>query len=149
MKFSVAGDSHGQAMYGLIEGLPAGLPVSIDEIDKNLQRRQRGYGRGKRMGLEHDRAIIKSGLWNDLTTGAPILIEIANLAPRSEKETRSIPRPGHADYAAWTKYRLSDLTIYAERSSARWTAALVSIGSTKVTLWVESSLSAPTVFHQG
>ncbi|HNS67777.1 MAG TPA: chorismate synthase [Mesotoga infera] len=129
MKFSVAGDSHGQAMYGLIEGLPAGFPVSIDEIDKNLQRRQRGYGRGKRMGLEHDRAIIKSGLWNDLTTGAPILIEIANLAPRSEKETRSIPRPGHADYAAWTKYRLSDLTIYAERSSARWTAALVSIGS--------------------
>jgi chorismate synthase (EC 4.2.3.5) len=53
MKFSVAGDSHGQAMYGLIEGLPAGFPVSIDEIDKNLQRRQRGYGRGKRMGARN------------------------------------------------------------------------------------------------
>ncbi len=129
MRFSVGGDSHGPAMYGLVEGLPAGFPVSIDEIDKNLQRRQRGYGRGKRMGLEHDRAIVKSGLWKGLTTGAPVLIEIANLAPRSEMEMRSLPRPGHADYAAWTKYRLDDLTVYAERSSARWTAALVSIGS--------------------
>ena len=129
MRFSVGGDSHGPAMYGLVEGLPAGFPVSIDEIDKNLQRRQHGYGRGKRMELEHDMAIVKSGLWKGLTTGAPVLIEIANLAPRSEKETRSLPRPGHVDYAAWTKYRLDDLTVYAERSSARWTAALVSIGS--------------------
>jgi len=129
MKFTVAGDSHGSGVFGLIEELPSGVSLSIEEIDRQLQRRQKSYGRGERMKGERDRAIVRSGLWKDLTTGAPLLIEIENKVSSAEKRVRSIPRPGHSDYAAWTRYKLNDLAVYAERSSARWTAALTAIGS--------------------
>jgi len=129
MKFTVVGDSHGSGVFGLIEELPSGFSLSIEEIDRQLKRRQKSYGRGERMKGEQDKAIVKSGMWKKVTSGAPLLIEIENKVSSAEKSMRSIPRPGHSDYAAWTRYKLNDLAVYAERSSARWTAALTAIGS--------------------
>jgi chorismate synthase len=129
VKFTVVGDSHGSGVFGLIEELPSGVSLSIERINQQLLRRQKGYGRGKRMELEQDKALVRSGLWRGVTTGAPLLIEIPNKVSSAEKSVRSIPRPGHSDYAAWTRYKLNDLAVYAERSSARWTAAATAVGS--------------------
>ncbi len=129
MKFTIAGDSHGSAIFGILEGIPAGFSLSTDFVDRQLARRQSGYGRGKRMQIEQDRARVVAGLWNGQTTGAPLVVEIANRASNAERQERSVPRPGHVDFAAWTRYGLQDLTAYAERSSARYTASLTSIGA--------------------
>ncbi|MDN5338830.1 MAG: chorismate synthase [Thermotogaceae bacterium] len=124
-----AGDSHGEALFGIVSGFPAGFEVDIDRINSDLLRRQGGYGRGKRMQLEHDKVEILSGLWNGTTTGAPLTFVVKNRAKDLSKEPRYIPRPGHADYSAWKKFDLQDLNIYVERSSARSSAMTVAIGS--------------------
>ena len=105
------------------------VSLSIEKIDRQLQRRQKGYGRDRGMKGEEDRAIVKSVFGRILRLVPLFLIEIENKVSSAEKSVRSIPRPGHSDYAAWTRYKLNDLAIYAERSSARWTAALTAIGS--------------------
>ncbi|RKX54316.1 MAG: chorismate synthase [Thermotoga sp.] len=130
MKVIIAGDSHGEFMVGIMEGMPAGIKVDIRKVDAMLSRRQGGFGRGMRMNIEDDHAEAVAGIWKGFTTGAPIAMRIKNRGRQNPVENiRSIPRPGHADYAAWSRYKLPDLNIYAERSSARWTAAFTALGA--------------------
>lgn len=129
MEIKIAGDSHGPAMVGLIEEIPAGLKINTNKINEDLRRRQSGYGRGNRMKLEKDEVKIVAGLWNGITTGAPLVLIINNKAKNPVKEPRTVPRPGHGDYSCWSKYRLDDLNIYTERNSARWTSVLTAVGN--------------------
>ncbi|NUU98010.1 chorismate synthase [Marinitoga sp. 1138] len=129
MDFVISGDSHGPVMIGTLTGFPAGLKINIEKINEDLKRRQEGYGRGKRMKIENDKVEIVSGIWKSITTGAPISVLIENKGKNTEKEVRSIPRPGHGDYSAYMKYKLPDLNIYPERNSARWTVVLTALGN--------------------
>ncbi len=133
LRFLTAGESHGPALSVIVEGLPAGLPVSIDEINNDLRRRQTGYGSGARMKIEQDRAQITGGVVNDKTIGAPVGILVENLDYKNWKDKtvppQTIPRPGHADLAGATKYALDDLRMVGERASARETAMRVAAGS--------------------
>jgi len=129
MQVKIAGDSHGPQMIGLIEEIPAGLKIDIEKINTDLRRRQLGYGRGNRMKLEKDEVTIVSGLWEGITTGAPLVLIVNNKAKNPIKKERHVPRPGHGDYSCWYKYRLDDLNIYTERNSARWTSVLTATGS--------------------
>lgn len=139
LRFVTAGESHGRALIGLVESYPAGVPLSRDGIDRDLARRQRGYGRGPRMRLEHDRAIILTGVRRGRTLGSPITVMIENRDRRDDmtvdrpaKRTRpriSIPRPGHADLAGAIKYDTHDIGDILERASARETAIRVACGA--------------------
>ena len=129
MRLIISGDSHGSAMFGVLEGFPAGFRIDLDRISWDLKRRRSGYGRGRRMRMEADEFEIASGVWKGYTTGAPITVVVKNRAGNPIKEVRSVPRPGHVDYSGWRKYGLPDLNIYVERSSARWTVAFVAVGS--------------------
>lgn len=143
MRFTTAGESHGRALVAILEGLPAGLPVQIELIDRDLKRRQWGYGRGGRMKIEQDHAEILSGVRHGLTLGSPVAMVIDNkdwanwtdvmaLDPRdipAEKSRRvKRPRPGHADLAGGLKYATRDLRNILERASARETTARVACG---------------------
>ena len=144
MRYLTAGESHGPRLTAIIEGVPAGLPLSEEDINKELKRRQGGYGRGARMKIESDRVEITSGVRHGLTMGSPITLnvtnldhqkwlEIMNVAPVEEKKKnlRKItkPRPGHADLVGGMKYRFDDLRNSLERSSARETTMRVAIGA--------------------
>jgi chorismate synthase len=133
LRFLTAGESHGPGLMAIVEGLPAGLPVSAGLIDEDLQRRQQGYGRGVRMKIEDDRVEILAGVENGHTFGAPVALCIVNrgrVGDRGDAETpMTVPRPGHADLAGALKYRLADLRWVAERASARETAARVAVGA--------------------
>ena len=142
LRFLTAGESHGQALISIIEGLPSNLEVDIDFINSELRRRQGGYGRGGRMAIEQDKANILSGVRFGKTTGAPIAIEIKNkdwenwqnkMAPFGQKpedfKDFTRPRPGHADLAGGIKYNQKDLRNVLERASARETASRVAIGA--------------------
>jgi len=137
LHFVTAGESHGPCLTAILEGLPAGLAVNVDAINRDLARRQGGYGRGKRMAIEHDHAEILGGVIGGKTTGAPVALRIAN-RDWANWETRwaagdlpklTVPRPGHADYAGMVKYGLDDARPVLERASARETAARVAVGS--------------------
>lgn len=143
MRYLTAGESHGPRLTAIIEGVPAGLHLSEEDINKELKRRQGGYGRGARMKIESDRVEITSGVRHGLTIGSPITLnvtnldhqkwlEIMNVAPVDEKKKslRKItkPRPGHADLVGGIKYRFSDLRNSLERSSARETTMRVAVG---------------------
>ncbi|KAF2955071.1 chorismate synthase [Marinitoga sp. 38H-ov] len=129
MDYIISGDSHGKEMIGTLIGIPAGLEIDTEKINNDLKRRQNTYGRGKRMEIEADKVEIISGIWKGYTTGAPITLKITNNGKNTEKETRSIPRPGHGDFSAYMKYKLPDLNIYTERNSARWTVVLTALGA--------------------
>ena len=131
-RFTTAGESHGRALIAILEGLPAGLPVAAELIDRELRRRQLGYGRGGRMKIEKDHAEILSGVRHGLTLGSPLALLIENkdwsnwtdvmaAEPRDiepEKSRRlSRPRPGHADLAGGLKYDARDLRDILERAS--------------------------------
>jgi chorismate synthase len=158
LRFLTAGESHGEALVGIIEGLPAGVPLSSDEIVQDLARRRRGHGRGERMRSETDELRILSGFHRGVTTGAPFSFTIMNAVkavPQDSDEAARCPRPGHADLSGGMKYGLKDFRIVAERASARETAARVVVGSVarqllrlfsiEVVGWVESvgSISIP------
>ena len=149
-RFLTSGESHGQALNAIIEGLPAGLNIDIDFINTELRRRQGGYGRGGRMKIETDAVEIKSGVRFGVTTGAPVCLEIKNLDYQNMRIPMSVEpvdfsnkeilreiaaksfttaRPGHADYSGSIKYRHEDLRNILERSSARKTAIEVVVGS--------------------
>lgn len=141
LRFLTAGESHGQALISILEGLPSNLEVDLDFINNELKRRQGGYGRGGRMNIEQDRINILSGVRFGKTTGAPITIEIKNkdwenwqnkMAPFGKKpedfKDFTKPRPGHADLVGGIKYNQKDLRNILERSSARETASRVAIG---------------------
>ena len=130
LEVQIAGDSHGPAVYAIIEGFPFGFSPDIEAMNEDLKLRQIGYGRGARMKQEKDRVEIESGLWKGFTTNMPLVIRIKNKGTYPETaDERKIPRPGHADYAAFIKYSNQDMRIYAEGSSARRTAATVAAGS--------------------
>lgn len=133
LKFITSGESHGPAIVGIIEGIPAGVPISLDEINHELARRQQGYGAGPRMKKETDNAKILGGVMGGVTTGAPIALVIEN---RDHEKWRgkaikpmTVPRPGHADLTGAVKYGFSDLRMTLERASARETTARVAIGA--------------------
>jgi len=133
LRFLTAGESHGPALIGIVEGLPAGLRIDLDAIQRDLARRQIGVGRSARMRIENDRVEILSGLINGQTIGAPVALKIENLDYANWKDKtiprQTIPRPGHADYAGAIKYGLDDLRLVAERASARETAMRVACGA--------------------
>jgi len=139
--YRTAGESHGPALFAIMEGLPAGLELVPEDIDRDLARRQLGYGRGGRMKIETDRVTVKSGLRHGRTIGSPLTLEIPNLdfpnwsedrmavwEPGAPVEPITLPRPGHADLAGMIKYQGQDLRPILERASARETAARVAAG---------------------
>jgi chorismate synthase len=140
-RFLTAGESHGEALTAVIDGVPAGLPVTLADIDTDLARRQRGYGRGGRMKIERDQVRVVSGVRWGLTLGSPITLQIANRDWENWKATMSVappepgaeqkevtrPRPGHADLAGAMKYGHHDIRNVLERSSARETTARVAV----------------------
>jgi chorismate synthase len=132
LRFLTAGESHGPSLIGIVEGLPAGLKIDLQAIDRDLARRQIGVGRSARMRIESDRVEILSGVIKGQTIGAPVALEIANLDYANWKDkivpAQTIPRPGHADLAGAAKYGLDDLRLVGERASARETAMRVACG---------------------
>jgi chorismate synthase len=125
-----AGESHGQALLGILEGIPAGLKIKISRINQELKRRQSGYGRGRRMQIEKDRVEILCGLKNSISLGSPIGILIKNRDFNIEKLPQvTCARPGHADLAGLLKYGFSDIRSVLERASARQTTMRVAIGA--------------------
>ena len=133
LRFLTAGESHGPCLIAIIEGMPAGLPLTEEDVNRDLRRRQGGYGRGKRMQIESDHASILSGIAKGITTGAPIALHIANRDWANWKDREippwTTPRPGHADLAGGMKYGLKDLRLVLERASARETACRVAVGA--------------------
>ena len=141
IKFLTAGESHGKALIGIIQGIPSGLEISSDDINAELSRRQKGYGRGNRMKIETDKAIILSGVRHGKTLGSPISLMIENkdhknwlnemsVDPTQENIKKiTLPRPGHADLAGIKKYDFDDIRNVIERSSARETAMRVALGA--------------------
>ena len=147
VRFLTAGESHGRALVVILEGIPAGLPIDIDAIAEDLRRRQGGYGRGRRMAIESDRAEILSGVRAGETIGGPIAMSIANRdwvnwqhtmrttaeppadAGGARRAPVTKPRPGHADLAGVAKYGRTDVRDVLERASARETAARVAAGA--------------------
>jgi chorismate synthase len=141
LRFLTAGESHGQALMTILEGMPAGLALTDSDIDRDLSRRQRGYGRGGRMQIEKDRTRILSGVRYGRTLGSPIGLLIENkdwpnwtqkmaVEPFDHPVAKlHMPRPGHADFAGMVKYRHDDLRNILERSSARETTMRVAVGA--------------------
>jgi chorismate synthase len=141
LRILTAGESHGQALVGIIEGVPAGLKISADYVNHQLWRRQQGYGRGGRMRIEDDRVEILSGVRFGRTLGSPIALVIRNkdwenwvekmAVERDGKgiEKVTIPRPGHADLVGWYKFGFDDIRNVIERASARETAMRVALST--------------------
>ena len=147
LRFLTAGESHGQALVVILEGMPAGLTLDVEQIAQELHRRQGGYGRGRRMQIESDRAEVLSGVRHGETLGSPIALLIKNKDWENWRQTMSVepetagessgprrppvtrPRPGHADLAGAVKYDRTDIRDVLERASARETAARVAAGA--------------------
>ena len=133
LRFLTAGESHGPVLTAILEGMPAGLPLSSEQIDVDLLRRQQGYGSGGRMKIERDHARITSGVMAGKTTGGPISFTVENLDYAKWKdrdiEPMTIPRPGHADLTGAAKYGYRELRLSLERASARETTMRVAVGS--------------------
>jgi len=155
MRYITAGESHGPELTAIIEGLPAGMPLSAEDINTELARRQTGYGRGGRMLIETDRVRITSGVRHGKTLGSPVTLVVENkdfkiwskvmgLEPVTEKEAKmrrvARPRPGHADLVGGMKYHHSDLRNVLERSSARETTMRVAIGAIAKKLLAELAI---------
>ncbi len=148
-RFLTSGESHGLGLTAILEGIPAGLKLSTEDINYHLQRRQGGYGRGGRMKIEKDQVIFRSGIRHGLTLGSPITLQIENrdwenwqikmsATPVDEPvEAVTLVRPGHADFAGVIKYGHEDIRNVIERSSARETAARVAVGAVCLTLLKE------------
>jgi len=130
LRYLTAGESHGKALVAILEGIPAGLKIEEGFINKELERRQQGFGRGKRMQIEKDKAQIISGLKGKVTLGSPIALLIENKDFSIERLPKvTSPRPGHADLAGLLKYGFTDIRCVLERASARETASRVGIGA--------------------
>jgi len=130
LDYRTAGESHGPALVAIVEGLPAGLPLDVVDVNAALRRRQGGYGRGGRMAIEHDEVEMLSGLHRGTTIGSPLAMRIANRDCRIDAAPEiSRPRPGHADFAGAMKWLTADCRPVLERASARETAARVAAGA--------------------
>ena len=154
-RFLTAGESHGEALTAVVDGVPAGLPLSPADIDADLARRQKGYGRGGRMKIERDRVHIFSGVRWGKTLGSPITLQITNRdwenwqatmgvetpAPGAAQKEVTRPRPGHADLAGAMKYGHRDIRNVLERSSARETTARVAVAGIAKRLLAEFGIT--------
>jgi chorismate synthase len=154
-RFLTSGESHGEALTAVIDGVPAGLPLSEADLAEDLARRQRGYGRGGRMKIEHDHAHISAGVRWGVTLGSPIALTIQNRDWENWQRTMSVgepppgappktvtrPRPGHADLAGAMKYGHRDIRNVLERSSARETTARVAVAGVARRLLREFGIS--------
>src|SRR5467141_1320565 len=142
LRYFTAGESHGEALVAFLSGLPAGLKVDQAFVDRELWRRQQGYGRGGRMKIERDSAHILSGVHHSKTIGSPISVQLENKDWKNWQESLPVsegdpakhkrvasPRPGHADLAGALKYNFSEARYVLERASARESAARVAIGA--------------------
>jgi chorismate synthase len=142
LRFETAGESHGECLVATLTGLPAGVPISLDFINRELWRRQQGFGRGGRMKIETDRAEIVAGVRHSHTIGSPIAVIIQNKDWKNWTEALPVeagaddkrrpvtrPRPGHADLAGVIKYNFEDARYILERASARETTARVAVGA--------------------
>ena len=142
LRFSTAGESHGESLIALVSGLPAGIPIDNDRVNRELWRRQQGYGRGGRMRIEQDMAHFLSGVRHGKTIGSPVAIEIENRDWKNWTESLPVaagdpakhkavasPRPGHADLAGALKYDFPDARYVLERASARESTARVAAGA--------------------
>lgn len=146
MRYITAGESHGPQLTTIIEGVPAGLPLVADDINEELARRQKGYGRGRRMQIETDQVQVVSGVRHGETLGSPIALVVENrdfahwtkimgAEPLTEQEEKGMkrkvtkPRPGHADLNGAIKYGHRDMRNVLERSSARETTVRVAAGA--------------------
>src|SRR5438045_141337 len=141
LRFTTAGESHGPGLTAVVEGLPAGLELRPEDIDRDLARRQLGHGRGGRMKIEKDRAQVMSGLRHGRTLGSPVSLRVDNRDFANWEERMNpwpveaevaevhLPRPGHADLAGVQKFGFSDVRNVLERASARETAARVAAGA--------------------
>jgi chorismate synthase len=142
IRFSTAGESHGEALMALVSGLPAGVPIDLEFVNRELWRRQQGYGRGGRMKIEADKVHVLSGVRHGKTIGTPIAMEIVNRDWKNWEAKLPVeagdpalhqavasPRPGHADLAGALKYNFPDARYVLERASARETAARVAAGA--------------------
>ena len=152
LRFLTAGESHGPALVVIVEGLPAGLPITADEIASELARRRLGYGRGPRMRFEQDQVRLLGGVRHGRTLGSPVAVEIANTewpkweqemaaAPGAPEKVLTRPRPGHADLAGMQKYGFADARDVLERASARETAARVAAGALAKALLTELGIA--------
>src|SRR5204862_2271471 len=151
LRFLTAGESHGRALVVVVEGLPAGLPITVEDVQSELARRRLGYGRGPRMRFEQDEVTLLGGVRHGRTLGSPVAVEIGNSewvksdkwheemspAPGETKDPLTQPRPGHADLAGMQKYGFTDARDVLERASARETAARVAAGSVAKALLAE------------
>ncbi len=142
IRFSTAGESHGEALIALISGLPAGVPIDLEFMNRELWRRQQGYGRGGRMKIETDKAHVLSGVRHGKTIGSPIALEIVNRDWKNWEQKLPVeagdpalhqavasPRPGHADLAGALKYNFPDARYVLERASARESTSRVAAGA--------------------
>jgi chorismate synthase len=141
LRFTTAGESHGPGLTAVLEGLPAGLDLRPEDLDRDLGRRQLGHGRGGRMKIESDRAEVTAGIRHGRTLGSPVAIQIANRDYANWEERMNpwpvegdvaevhLPRPGHADLAGIQKFDFTDVRNVLERASARETAARVACGA--------------------
>src|SRR4051812_33883163 len=141
LRFTTAGESHGPGLTAVLEGLPAGLELRPEDVDRDLARRQLGHGRGGRMKIETNHAEVTSGLRHGKTLGSPISLRVQNRDYANWEERMNpwpvngdvaevhLPRPGHADLAGVQKYGFSDVRNVLERASARETAARVACGA--------------------
>src|SRR5918998_2982711 len=141
LRFTTAGESHGPGLVTIVEGVPAGLELDLEALDRDMARRQLGHGRGGRMKIESDAVEVRSGVRHGRTLGSPIAVLVANrdypnweerMNPwpvEAEVEESHLPRPGHADLAGLLKYGFSDVRNVLERASARETAARVAAGA--------------------
>src|SRR5213082_1081405 len=163
LRFLTAGESHGKALVAVLEGVPAGLAIDLDAITTELRRRQTGYGRGRRMLIESDRAEPLSGVRHGVSSGGPIALLIPNKdwenwqrtmyvepqvpagASGADRPPVTRPRPGHADLAGFVKYGHDDMRNVLERASARETAARVAVGA--IARQLLAKLGADVVSH--
>ena len=140
LRYFTAGETHGKCLTAIVEGMPAGVKISVDKINRQLAKRQQGYGRGGRMLIESDRVEILSGIRGGVTMGGPIAMKIENkdwanweqiMGTEESNGEKSVtcPRPGHADLTGGMKYNHTDLRNVLERASARETAARVAVGA--------------------
>src|SRR5947208_9163368 len=140
LRFTTAGESHGPGLVAVVEGLPAGLEIAPEDLDRDLARRQLGHGHGGRMKIESDRADVTAGLRHGRTLGSPVAIRVANRDYANWEERMNpwpvdadvdevhLPRPGHADLAGIQTFGFTDVRNVLERASARETAARVGAG---------------------
>src|SRR6202047_3973303 len=153
LRYFTAGESHGEALVAFLSGLPAGLKIDQAFLDRELWRRQQGYGRGGRMKIERDQADVLSGIRHGMTIGSPIAVLLENRDWKNWQEALPVgegdpsrhkrvasPRPGHADLAGALKYNFSEARYVLERASARESAARVAIGALAKTFLRELGL---------